>query len=163
MEGHLCLCETRSFNCSVSCIAVTRACLCDFVTLGLKTVYMCRFCFCRYHGMVPLRFIPMAPYAMTALLSRFTAAADKKALHREMRSGSVFGRMTQAQLIHNGHENRTAIANNGQWSLNCSTFQTEYCHPAFLNAIFGDLVCPHLQYSGGPCPCQLLRNCRFTQ
>lgn len=86
----------------------------------------------------------MAPYAMSALLARFTAAADKKALQKEMRSGSVFGRMAQAQLHYNGHENRTSLANNGQWSLNCSTYQTEYCHPAFLNSLFGDLVRPEL-------------------
>lgn len=105
----------------------------------------CRFCFCRFHGMVPLRYIPLAPFAMSALLARFTAAADKKALTRELRSGMVFGRMLQAQLFHNGHENRVSIANGGQWSINCDTYQNEYLHPAFLNALFGDLVRSVLQ------------------
>ena len=106
----------------------------------MHELVVCRFCFCRYHGMVPLRFIPMAPYAMSALLARFLASTDIHALSREMRTGMVFGRVIQGHLHHNGHENRTAIAVGGQWSTNCNTYQTDYPHPAFLNALFGDLV-----------------------
>lgn len=103
-------------------------------------MHPCRFCFCRYHGMVPLRFVPLAPYAISALVARFTAAADMKVLSRELRTGMVLGRIIQAQLHHNGQENRVAIAHAGQWSLNSSTYQTEYLHPSILHSLLGDLV-----------------------
>lgn len=110
--------------------------------LGRKAVgvCVCRFCFCRYHGMVPLRFCPMMPAAMSHLINRFTASADMKTGTRELRTGMVFGRVMHAQLHHGGQENRGAICIGGQWSVNSNTYQNDYLHPAFFNAIFGDLV-----------------------
>ena len=61
-------------------------------------VAACRFVFCRWYDLVPLRFCPIPVWSVASHLERFGAAGDMKITARDMRAGLAFGRIKHAQL-----------------------------------------------------------------
>ena len=103
-------------------------------------VAVCRFVFCRWYDLVPLRFCPIPVWSVASHLARFGAAGHMKITARDMRTGLAFGRIKHAQLDSDGHENRIAVSMAGGWSVNGQTYKGDYLHPAFFSALFSDLV-----------------------
>lgn len=102
---------------------------------------LCRFVFCRWNGLLPLRFTPIMPSAVSAYVSRFAAAGDVKVTSRDMRAGMSFSRISRAKTTEGTSGDPLAICLGGQWSANCNTYANDYLHPGYFCAMFGDLVC----------------------
>eukprot|EP00892_Ulva_mutabilis_P000609 jgi/Ulvmu1/10549/UM065_0002.1 len=98
------------------------------------------FFFCRWVGMLPLRFIPLAPWAISAYVARFAAAADIKQTAQDMRTGMAFTRITHGQLHQGRHANRLAISLAGGWSANSQTYKEDYLHVGYFNAMMRNLI-----------------------
>lgn len=99
-----------------------------------------RYVFCRWYGLTPLRYCPLAPWAISAHIARFGAAANMKITARDLRTAMAFGRIKHAQVHKGGHEDRLAVSLAGGWSANANTYKNDYLHPAFFNALFSHLV-----------------------
>lgn len=101
---------------------------------------MFRFVLCRWSEMLPLRYLPSSPDAMSAYVRRFGAAADIKMTTRDLRTGMVFSRVKVSQIDEYKPENSVHIALSGQWSPDATTYKCDYLHPAFFNALFSHVV-----------------------
>lgn len=92
--------------------------------------------------MVPLRFVPSAPQAISALANVFGAASGVEITARSLRTGMVLARVQHAQLEECGRENYVHIALIGQWTPDGDTYQHDYMHPGFFNAMYSHVVRP---------------------
>lgn len=93
--------------------------------------------------MLPLRFCPLAPWAISAFVARFGAAGNMKITARDLRTGMAFGRVKHAHVDGDGKENNMAVSLAGGWTVNSNTYANDYVHPAYFNALLGDLVRIH--------------------
>eukprot|EP00892_Ulva_mutabilis_P012000 jgi/Ulvmu1/9172/UM005_0271.1 len=94
------------------------------------------FVFCRWHEMVPLRYIPSSPQAISTYCNMFGAGADMAITARSLRTGMVFQRIKYAEVARDGKPNSVHIALAGQWTPEAQTFQQDYLHPGYYNALF---------------------------
>lgn len=103
-------------------------------------MYVRRYVFCRWYGLTPLRFCPIAPWAVSSYVARFGAAANIKVTARDLRTGLAFGRIKYAQVHKDGREDPIAVSLAGGWSTNAGTYKNDYLHPSFFNALFSHVV-----------------------
>lgn len=94
--------------------------------------------------MLPLRFMPIQPSAVSVYVARFAAAADVKVTTRDLRSGMAFSRVKHSMRTEGTSGDALTIRLGGQWSANCDTYANDYLHPGYFCAMFGHLVCSNL-------------------
>ena len=89
--------------------------------------------------MLPLRFTPIPPWAVSVYVARFGGGADIALTTRDLRTGMAFESVKKGTLGP-GEVDRVMVSLRGQWSANSSTFQNDYLHPAYYNAAFSHMV-----------------------
>lgn len=71
---------------------------------------------------------------------RFGGAANMAFTSRDLRTGMVFNRIKMSQ-VSDVPENSVHIALAGQWTPEGKTYQCDYLHPGFFNALYSHTVC----------------------
>jgi len=105
-----------------------------------QPVGACRFVFCKWHGMVPLRYCPVSEWVISAWIQRYASAADLKVTGRDMRAGMALTHMVQANAAGEHHiTNELSII--GQWCPSGKTAETTYLHQGYYNAAMAHRVC----------------------
>lgn len=100
----------------------------------------CRFVFCRWLGMIPLRPIPTPEWAISTWLQRYSAGADNNALGKEMRAGLAFVEIAGAHVRGQMH-NAVELSITGQWSPASKTAETTYLNQGYYVAVMAHKVC----------------------
>ena len=100
---------------------------------------LCRYVFCRWVHMLPIRTCPNSPHAISVYVWRFGGAANMAFTTRDLRTGMVFNRIKVSQL-NDAPESTVHIALSGQWTPEGNTYQCDYLHPGYFNSLYAHQV-----------------------